>query len=183
MDGKKIALIGHARSGKDFIGNYLGIWYGHTRLAFADPMKKIAQDLFPDEFKSGKPRELLQWFGETVRTRDPDVWIKHLLRRVEILEGMNYDRFVITDLRLPNEHTALIDAGFTIIKVQASEEVRMKRMEAAGDVFNSQDLQHSTESYVDKLDVDYVIENNDNSWSVPQLDDIMEELGIKKGAA
>ena len=43
---KLIGLTGKARSGKDTVANYLFNQHGYTRIAFADPVKLAAQQVF-----------------------------------------------------------------------------------------------------------------------------------------
>ena len=46
----RIALSGLKRSGKDTIGSYLIQNYDCKRYAFADEVKRLAKELFPEEF-------------------------------------------------------------------------------------------------------------------------------------
>lgn len=180
MDGTRIALMAHARAGKDFVADHLIYHRGYYHLKFADPFYKITQDIFPEEYADGqKPRELLQWFGQGMRQRDPDVWVKYLMRRVNGLDGMFKDmKFVVSDLRQPNEHAALKAAGFAIIKIEASLETRIRRMEAAGDRFDPKDLAHETESHIDSLPADFVLQNDEDDWKIrDEIDKIVAQLG------
>lgn len=182
MNGDRIALIAHMRAGKDHVGKHLGVHFHHHRLAFAEPIVEMAKKMFPEEFENGaKPRKLLQWFGQTMRQHDPDVWIKHMMRRIDTLDRIwPNSRIVITDLRQPNEHAALKAAGFMIVKVEARTETRIRRMQATGDVFNPADLVHETESHIDTLPSDFTITNDtDEDGVLDQMDAILRSQGMK----
>ena len=57
----RIALSGLKRSGKDTVGSYLIQNYSCVRFAFADEVKRLAKELFPEEFvQNDKPVDLLQ---------------------------------------------------------------------------------------------------------------------------
>ena len=175
----KIALTGKMRSGKTSIAEHLTTCYGFKQFAFADALKRFARQIFG--YGGPKDRELLQWFGQTMRERDPDVWIKHLDADLEeYIEDSRGDigvRIVITDLRQPNEYDYCRREGYTIIRVNCPEEIRIERMIAAGDRFDQTMLDHETERYVDKFDVDYEIDNS-GRWidMAEQVDVIMREL-------
>jgi len=165
-----IALTGAMRAGKDEVGRYLSQKYGYTRFAFADEMKRIARELFPTEFEADrKPRELLQWFGETMRQRDPDVWVRRCCDKMARAavdcewDNGNYSypfRAVITDLRLPVEYDRCRAEGFVIIRVKATSGLRIQRAVESSDTFDLRDLTHETEQYTDGFDVGFEITND-----------------------
>lgn len=180
MDGTKIALMAHARSGKDYVAHHLWIRQGFDyHFKFADPIYEILRKLFPEQFADGrKPRELLQWFGQEMRSRDAEVWVKYLIRRVHDADSVFKNAtFVVSDLRMPNEYDALKASGFAIVKIECSQETRIRRMEAAGDKVVAADLAHVTESYYDQLKPDYVIHNDTDDDSVlAQMDEVLDAL-------
>ncbi|GIQ63684.1 hypothetical protein PACILC2_22520 [Paenibacillus cisolokensis] len=180
-----IAITGQIRSGKDTVGRILFAKYGYTRFAFGDAIRRYARDIFPSEFENGrKPRELLQWFGQTMRERDPDVWVRKCFESIEFeravtaayggLGGIEKFHAVITDLRQPNEYERCRTEGFVIIRVSAPESLRIHRAINANDTFDLRDFSHETESYVDTFAVDYEIENTGN-WAdlERKIDEIM----------
>jgi len=155
-----IALTGKARAGKDTVANYLVERYGYYRAAFADDMKAFAREIFPWRFAHGrKDREFLQSFGQKMREIDPDVWIRRLFLGLDPLMDHGVVP-VITDLRMPNEYEACRKRGFVIILVDADADVRRKRMIECGDVFRDEHLEHETEKFIERFDVDFVVENN-----------------------
>ena len=187
----KIALTGKMRAGKSTVADHLTVYYGFAQFAFGDALKSFAHEIF------GKPKEkdrnLYQWFGQTMRSRDPDVWVRHLDNSIrEYIDFVNENdgpfyvkryrdslpkNIVITDLRQPNEYDYCRREGYTIIRVNCPEEIRIERMIAAGDRFDQTMLDHETERYVDKFDVDYEIDNS-GRWidMAEQVDVIMREL-------
>ena len=86
MQGLRIAFSGKMQVGKTTSATYLVRKYGFVKLAFADKLKEIARDLFPEQFESGeKPRKLLQDLGIKMREIDADVWVKYVLRIIKSL--------------------------------------------------------------------------------------------------
>ncbi len=185
-----IALTGKLRSGKDSIGNYLCESYGYTRFAFGDELKRYAHELFG--VTGAKQRELYQWFGQTMRSRDPDIWVRKCFdaidigvrarkRRPDLFDGPQLA--VITDLRQPNEFARCRSEGFVIIRVNCPDSHRIAFAQAAGDDFTLADLGHETESHVDTFAVDYDVYNVGTIDELyAQIDAIMTKLGVKKEA-
>jgi len=154
-----IAITGTLRSGKDSVGEYLCTKYDYSRFAFGDEIGIYADALFPHEVADGrKPRGLYQWFGQTMRQRDPDIWVRECFDNISWFGGSR--PIVITDLRQPNEHARCRAEGYAIIRVTAPTELRLQRAAAAGDNFTAADLEHETEQYVDGFEVDYEIVND-----------------------
>ncbi|MBR8661149.1 AAA family ATPase [Brevibacillus sp. NL20B1] len=181
----KIALCGRMRSGKDSVAAYLIEKHGFVRFAFADELKRICRELFPDRFADGsKPRTLLQGVGVAMREFDPDVWVNACMRHIQdtrdyLVSPINV---VITDLRFPNEYERLRAEGFVIIRVNASLETRIQRMIDAGDAFTAADLEHETERHIDTFAVDYEIDNNGSLAELyAQVDEIMADILRKEG--
>lgn len=178
----KIALTGKMRSGKSIAADYLSSTHDFERLAFASKMKRIADELFegsdvyPTEYIeigdpcpfdgerkqiARKPRRRYVDFGEAMRALDSQVWIRPVERLVNIYEDKRSTRgIVIEDLRLPDELEWAKDNGFTIVRVNASEEIRLARAKDAGDDFSEEDMRHRTETCVNEFSVDYEIQND-----------------------
>jgi hypothetical protein len=109
-----IGLTGHKGAGKDAVAEILAAEYDFTRVAFADPLKRIATAIGWDGSKEERPpcphcgmhqgRGLLQILGtEGVRQniRD-DAWI--LAAEAEIAR---HEKVVVTDVRFLNEARAI----------------------------------------------------------------------------
>lgn len=114
-----IGLCGAKGSGKDTAADYLVTNYGYQRLAFADALKEEVARIYqvpvsllndrdlkeePMPMLLGKsPRQVMQEYGVAKREQDPYYWIDELR---EVLDCTDYgvnDRYVITDVRFPNE--------------------------------------------------------------------------------
>ena len=157
----RIALSGLKRSGKDTIGSYLIQNYSCKRFAFADEVKRLARELFPEEFvQNDKPVDLLQWLGNTMRQRNPDVWINRLATMIQLTKDP-VPNLVVTDVRYPNEVQALKNLGFTIVKVQVPVEVSIERSKATEVNFTEELLLHESEQLAQSNEqyYDYIIEN------------------------
>jgi dephospho-CoA kinase len=157
----KIAVVGKMRSGKDTLARFFEENDDAYKMAFGDGIKRVCALLFPVQVAQGKPRELYQEVGQYFRTIDPLVWIKYLDNNMEIHKLYGQENFVISDVRQMNEYEYLKAEGFTIIKVEAEDEIRKKRIIASGDQFEEKHFYHETELTVDTLPYDYLVTNND----------------------
>lgn len=191
----KIALMGKMRSGKDKVAEMINQEIGHAisceQYAFADGIKDILLDYFLEDVieldKQGKkPRHYLQHIGQELRKLNEGVWIGYLDRTIKAKAHLHkeagyLDRCVIiTDVRQPNEHFYVKNLGYHIIKIDASDEIRIKRMEDLNEIDGStaEQMQHETEKYIDSLTYDYIIYNDGSleslKWRVQKvLKDIM----------
>lgn len=128
---RRLVALGHrAGTGKDTLAQILVERHGFTRVAFADPLKRLAAELAPhlaqpfatalqehgpDALKSLRGgRDLLITLGNGVRRHiAPDAWIQPVLTAVH---SSDHD-LVVPDLRFPNEAAALRGAGFRLVRV------------------------------------------------------------------
>lgn len=175
----KIAITGKMRAGKDTVysilkeelelelnnfNNYTDGVFITKQHTFGGQLKYFAELLFPEHFVAGgKPRQLFQDFGQSMRQIDEDVWVKKVDQEIQNkLKSTYADVHIsyITDLRQPNEYEYCKENGFFILRVNATDEVRLARMMADGDNFTKEHLHHETETYVDGYEVDYDINNN-----------------------
>ncbi|MGI5408210.1 hypothetical protein ACQEV9_15585 [Streptomyces chartreusis] len=137
---RNVAFIGKARSGKDSAAGFLVRTRHYTRLAFADPLKEMAEKVDPfiptgydvsgvrlsalirdvgwDYAKDHYPevRRILQHMGQTQREFDEDYWVKAMRRKLNNAEAWNLP-VVVTDVRYPNEANMLRARGFRLIRV------------------------------------------------------------------
>src|SRR5699024_3786567 len=194
----RIALTGRMRSGKSAAAAYMTVKHGFKSISFAGALRRVADDLFEHLYEPiyedcpfsedgkhriswRKPRALLQTLGQKLREIDEDVWIKQAEQSMRVYEGMRSTAgIVIDDLRQPNEYDWARANGFIIIRVEASDDLRLERAKHAGDSFSAKDLAHDTEQHVDKFDVDYTIVNDGDMIDLKrQVDEIMGEIKAK----
>ncbi|RAU96821.1 AAA family ATPase [Paenibacillus sp. YN15] len=181
-----VALCGKMRSGKSVVAQYLAEKYGYAEFAFGDELKRTAHEMF-DIPETPKPRELYQWWGQTLRQREPDIWVRKCFDRISD-EAMFLDaygdilRSLISDIRQPNEYSRCRAEGYVIIRVNAPEELRRQRALAEGDAFDSASLAHETEQHVDLFAVDYDVYNTGTFESLrEQIDAIMAAIALEEG--
>lgn len=188
-----IAITGKMRSGKDATSRYLCEKYGYAQFAFGNELKRYADELF-GVHGGGKRRELYQWFGQTMRERDPDIWVRKCFESIEATREFNdypindeapfrFPRFlpVISDLRQPNEYERCRAEGFVIVRVTAPDGIRIHRAIESGDKFTYTDLVHETESHVDSFEVDYEIVNDGTLADLhAKIDEVMEANGVER---
>lgn len=134
-----IGISGKARSGKDTFAKMLATELNvkaeesYILMAYAEELKVRCQQDFdlsydqlwgddkevPDK-RYPKPdgdgywtgREIMQAYGQFMRTIDNDFWVKNLFR---VIEDKGYTNVIITDLRHINEADAVADReGFNI---------------------------------------------------------------------
>ncbi len=176
MRAQQIGLVGKMGAGKSEAAKYLTDRYGFMEFAFADPIKSICGSLFPGIVSAGKPRWLYQKVGQFMRTIDPDVWINETMTTIATRES---DNILISDVRQQNEWRALFMRGYTIIKVDADEEIRRQRCVGRGDLFREEDLHHETETTVDTIPYHFLVTNNSSRADLRrQLDEIIGGVGI-----
>lgn len=157
----RICLTAKMRAGKDSVATLLSVDHGFASpIAFGHALKDAAHRIYPDVPREPKPRALYQ-FMNVMREYDPDVWIKHAQKRVDYaLEQRSTKGVVITDARQSNEIAWVRANGFTIVRVTASDDVRIARAQRSKDVFDYEDLTHPTELEIDTFDVDYELSND-----------------------
>lgn len=131
-----IGLLGRAGAGKDTIADYLEIEYGYNRVAFADSIKCVLEDVsvavggdlgYP--YMRGTPewrlawdrlkrksgceyvRSMLQGLGQSMREHSgPHVWTNAVMDK--ILASKSDEKWVVTDVRYPNECDMIEDIGW-----------------------------------------------------------------------
>lgn len=158
-----IGLSGYAGSGKDTAAAMLT---GYTVQKFARKLKRIAglmlnvpESFFEDPANKAKylpdwgmtVREFLQRLGtDAVRdTLHPDAWVVALFADFD-----PSDRWVVTDVRFPNEAQAIKDRGGVVVRIKRGSPVNA----------------HPSETALDDWPFDHVIDNTGT------LDDLKNKL-------
>lgn len=166
---RSVALMGRAGAGKDTVAAILGEKYGHVRVAFADPLKRMALAADPivyadsvsavhlsdivdahgwDAAKRDYPevRRFLQRLGsEGVRdVIGPGTWVTLADRAIG--EAFTAGRpVVLTDVRFPNEVVYARRLGMLLLWVERP---------------GVADGRHTSETAVSRYDADDVIRND-----------------------
>ncbi|QEG04116.1 hypothetical protein [Bacillus phage BC-T25] len=185
----KIAITGELRSGKTTLQKYAEKNYGgFVPFAFADDLKEMFHAEFPHIPKNPKPRKGYQLYGQLMRfIFGEDYWINKCFHKIERVRraAENYNILgdqvefmpMITDARQPNEFERCYKEGYTLIRVEASAELRIERAKAEGDKFSLEDLQHESEKYVAEAPVHFVLYNNGSLETLyAQFDEVMTYL-------
>ena len=149
-------FTGKAGSGKTYLSNYLMEKYGFNRAKMANSAYMIAEKYLgmnPDK----KDRNLLQFLGTDVGRNlvNQDIWVKRFVDDVliaqETAKGL-YDkelRFVSDDIRFPNEHEVLREAGWVGIHLNVSDDVRIERLTRRDGDACVDKLEHASETALD----------------------------------
>jgi len=171
-----VAFCGRLNSGKGTASKILEQEYGFAPMAFADPIKQIAYQLFgiskeelwgPSEKRVKRTRAILQQLGtEFGRKFDPDVWIKQTHARLlkwefsgidtcDLLPSINVKkpRVVITDLRFPNEAKLIAERwNGHVLKIERPDVQR-----------TGAEHQHESETAIDKIDPRHLFQTLQNT--------------------
>lgn len=189
-----VGVTGFKRHGKDTVGDHLCDQYGFTKLAFADPLKEICKILFSfdekqlygdskeivDSFWGFTPRKTFETIGteifrETLPNYLPeiglDIWIKSLEKKMLTMYKQNpdkYNKFVITDVRFPNELKFIRKYKGTLYKVQRHEVLE-----------DELKLMHDSERFIPELKEDVFFYNTgDLEHLYTQIDYYVEMLSL-----
>lgn len=184
-----IGLMGTKGSGKDTCGIHLINQYGFIKKSFADPLKKVCQELFlfTDEQLNGTleqketadprwfnctPRKAMQYVG-TELFRDhldnimpglgKNIFTHHFKLWYESAIKLNPQiRIVVTDIRFENEADLIHELGGIVCKIERN---------VTGDSDHSN---HSSELELQQLKCyDHLIDNN---GTIEGLNEHLDEL-------
>lgn len=192
-----LGLTGAKGAGKTTVAEYLEREHGFYIVSFADPLKKMMvtanpiiglaegsvgaepvrlkaalEDLGELEVKKQYPeyRRLLEvWGTNNLRHTHEDFWVDLLFKRVVELWGQGYHRFVIPDVRFPNEAQ--------IVRYMAQSSLGYSNSVALVDDGTRRDrLTTESEMYAGHLGETDTLFNDKNKVSKQQLFDQVEEL-------
>lgn len=181
----KIGFIGKLRVGKSALTNYAVTFYDFQPFAFGDELKRTFHDIFPQVKREPKPRELYQRYGTLMREIDTNVWLDATMRNIERYQSSKCAcqdvRVLVEDVRQENEYLRLKAEGFTLIRITAPDDLRIKRAIESNDDFTVHDLAHPTELACDDFEVDAEIINDGSLIELyTKFDAMMAELGVEK---
>ncbi|MEK4789489.1 dephospho-CoA kinase [Bacillus sp. FSL K6-2971] len=173
----KLAITGKLGAGKDVAVDYLVAMYEFFPFTFSAKGKALFYELFPELRGDAKQRQPMRDFIEGLRELPipgaKDVWVNVVFRRIKEHEKVRCCRpsnVLITDMRTPEEYERAKAEGFKILRITAPYETRFDRAKRRGDKFKAADLNHPTETALDRFEVDYEIENDGT------LDDLYKRL-------
>jgi hypothetical protein len=176
-----VVMVGRARSGKDTCANYLRDVWGYKVAHFAGPLKKGSKEFFgfnddqlngeskmsEDPYWGITPRMAFQLIGtELMRNQFPKLVMNELQKLNPGKEISNHigENFWIKSINmdyqrlLPNEKMCIADGRFpnetAFSKERNGVSIRINR---AGTV----KMDHDSERFIDELDVDHDIDNNE----------------------
>lgn len=151
----KIAIAGKQRSGKDTVASMISLLSegSLTKLPLSYMVYEIANQLFNQKTKN---RKLLVDIGDAMRSINENVFVDFTIDQFKKLSiGTGYtEGFIVPDVRFINEAERLQEAGFTLIKVEAPEYMRIERGA------DSEYLDDPSESEVDDIVATYTIQND-----------------------
>lgn len=178
-----IGFTGRIGVGKDEAVKHLVQSHGFTRIAFADKVKECAGvllDISVDDINQIKNSETVRiglfqknisdQFGDGINMRkfiqilatemgrniiSPTIWIDLALRDKDFASV----DFAVTDCRFPNEVEAIHEKGGVVVRINR--------------VGITDTGPHESESYIDSLDVDVDIYNNE---TIELFHEVLDEL-------
>lgn len=168
----KIAISGKARTGKNTVSKLLNdhIYGGAVQIAFADPIKLMAEVMFPrldkeylygkselrsraipGAFKDGEPltvRQLLIDIGTGLgRAYKESIWLDAFDFNLEQARAKNKS-VIVTDVRFRNEFDHLKKLGFFQIRIVRDEHLEINHISETG------------QDSIKNEEFDYIIQNN-----------------------
>lgn len=160
----RIAVFGRIRSGKSQVGEYIKNYLfneknqGCELYEFSQAVQSCVEILYPN-LKGIKDREKLVSVGQHLRKLDEDIWVN--IVKHNILNSSS-DNILVVGVRQENEFKMLEELGFTFIKVEANEDIRIFRSKLVGDKNTTNLLNNETELLIDDYKEDYLISNEED---------------------
>jgi hypothetical protein len=166
----KVAISGKANSGKNTFATFLTEFLtdSYRIYAFADPIKEIILKMFPQanraslygpssrrkeiisgaSDKEGKPltyRKALTEIGGLGRQFNSTCWIDSM---TVDLNNCKESSYLVSDLRFPDEYTALREMNFFIIRIKRDSDYKID------------DVSETSQDLIPDSVFDFVIDNN-----------------------
>ena len=165
-----VALTGHAGHGKDTIVRILSEDFGFTRISFADPVREMCLAVDPycpliteDTYSCSRLSFIVREFGWDEAKKNPivreylqrmgteavrNILGEHIWANLAMRKCAEVRRAAISDLRFPNEESAIKNNNGIIWRVERTGFV------------NSVGTSHASEAYSDKIKFDELIIND-----------------------
>jgi len=157
----KIALVGSAGAGKDYLADFLVSTYGFTKIAWADSLKNYCNTIYPNlgfynnhenkdkivpetwNIKHETPRDIWQRISREKSKTDDRFFHKLTLVNINNII-LNNDNIIVTDTRNDWEYEDLVQDGFIVIYVTRPNIP----------IFQGYD--ERIKKFVDKIDLKYI---------------------------
>jgi hypothetical protein len=123
----------------------------------------LMEEIFPQYYymdwtieKSDEWRKLLQEIGDGLRQKvNPTIWMDYLAASLEE-DGL----YICDDMRYLNEFEVMRNAGFTLIRLQMSEDIQADRIKELYGTIDPQRLLHPSEIDLDHTAFTYVVDSD-----------------------
>lgn len=147
----RFALIGKSGAGKSTAAKMLSELHGTQRVSTGEICRNISSLLFGNEDKAST-----QKIDDALMKIDDSIFLNAALRDVS-----DTDAICVDSLRFKSDLHIARERGLYIIRIIASDSLRMERLKNRGQVFNIDiDGRHRSETDLDDADVDLVIDND-----------------------
>lgn len=156
-------FTGKAGAGKTFLTDYLMKKYGYNRAKMANSVYMIAEKYLGMN-PNKKDRDLLQVLGTDIGREqvNQDVWVKRFVDDVWIAQETSKKlygkelKFISDDIRFPNEHEVLKEAGWVGIYLDVPDEIRITRLKGRDGDACVDKLGHASETALDGFKDDLI---------------------------
>ena len=155
-DVPMVSFFGPMGSGKTYSADTLFSRY--EKFSLAAPLKATAREYYGVTGKTNDERKILQELADDLKKWDNDVFTKRLLWKVfEYLESGARKAGVVDDMRFTHEARDLRKFGFTLVKVEVPDSVRMERIRRKYPDTDPARFEHSSETQWRDIIPDYTI--------------------------
>lgn len=149
---QKIALCGPTGAGKTTVAKLLKTEFGFAIISTGYFIRAISRLLFKNEDKSN-----LDLIALSLISRDPNLVRDASLRHA----GSISKRLAFDAIRSEFDLEFILDKHFTIIRVLADQDIRLKRLKKRGQIFDiNTDGASTLETFHEEITVDNEIHNN-----------------------
>lgn len=156
LDVPRVAFYGPMASGKTYSAQ--NIFPRYEKFSLAGPLKKTALEYYGVTGKSNEERQILQELADDLKKWDNDVFTKRLLIEVTRAYATGLRRpAVVDDLRFTHEARDLKEHGFTIVRVEVPDSVRMARIQEKYPDTDPSRFEHVSETDWKNIIPDFVI--------------------------
>lgn len=148
----KIALSGRSGSGKTTAAEYLVAKHGYRRCSTGAACRDLCKSLFGTESKA-----ILNKVTDALKAVDPEVWLRAAMSSTEGDGPVVFD-----SMRFSDDYAFLESRGFTMWRIEAPLETRLRRMERRGQLVAPADDQHAAETQLDTHRFDRILDNSND---------------------